>query len=32
MNKKDTALMLEGIGEDTKQGLRGRILMGREYR
>lgn len=28
MNKKDTVLMLEGISKDTRQGLRGQILMG----
>ena len=28
MNKNDTVLMLEGINEDTKQGLRGWILLG----
>lgn len=28
MNKNDTVLMLEGINEDIKQGLRGWILLG----
>ena len=28
MNKNDTVLMLEGINEDTKQELRGWILLG----